>query len=48
MGTGRMLRQGRIDAPDALHHVIVRGIVRRKISTANSDRLDFPTLLGQV
>jgi hypothetical protein len=26
-----MLRKARIDAPGALHHVIVRGIERRKI-----------------
>jgi hypothetical protein len=27
---GRMPRQARIDAPGALHHIIVRGIERRR------------------
>jgi hypothetical protein len=43
-----MPRQARIDAPGALHHVIVRGIERRKIFKDNTDRLDFLMRLGKV
>ena len=43
-----MPRQARIDAPGALHHVIVRGIERRKIFKDNIDRRDFLTRLGKV
>lgn len=43
-----MPRKARIDAPGALHHVIVRGIERRKIFKDNIDRLDFLTRLGKV
>jgi putative transposase len=45
-----MPRRARIDAPDALHHVICRGIERRKIFREDSDRDDFlkrlETILG--
>jgi len=40
--------QARIDAPDALDHVIVRGIERRNIFKDDIDRLDFLTRLGKV
>jgi len=43
-----MPRKARIDAPGALHHIIVRGIERRKIFYNNSDRDDFLTRLGQI
>ena len=43
-----MPRQARIDAPGALHHVIVRGLERRKIFRDDVDRLDFLTRLGKV
>jgi len=43
-----MPRQARIDAPGALHHVIVRGIERRKIFKDKLDRFDFLTRLGKV
>jgi REP element-mobilizing transposase RayT len=43
-----MPRQARIDAPGALHHVIVRGIERRKIFKDNTDRLDFLMRLDKV
>lgn len=33
-----MPRKARIDAPGALHHVIFRGIERRKIFRDNKDR----------
>jgi len=33
-----MPRKARIDAPGALHHIIVRGIERRKIFYDDNDR----------
>ena len=36
-----MPRRARIDAPGALHHVICRGIERRRIFWEDSDRDDF-------
>ena len=36
-----MPRKARIDAPDALHHVIVRGIERGKIFRHVCDRKNF-------
>jgi REP element-mobilizing transposase RayT len=36
-----MPRQARIDAPGALHHIIARGIERRKIFYDEKDRDDF-------
>ena len=36
-----MPRQARIDAPGALHHVMVRGIERRRIFLGNQDRDNF-------
>jgi len=36
-----MPRQARIDAPGALHHIICRGIERRKIFLSDVDRDDF-------
>ncbi|ETR70102.1 MAG: hypothetical protein OMM_09067 [Candidatus Magnetoglobus multicellularis str. Araruama] len=36
-----MTRKARIDAPGALHHVIVRGIERTKIFRSNNDRKNF-------
>jgi REP element-mobilizing transposase RayT len=36
-----MARQARIDAPGALHHIIIRGIDRRVIFTDDRDREDF-------
>jgi putative transposase len=36
-----MPRQARIDAPGALHHIICRGIEKRKIFWDDSDRDDF-------
>jgi hypothetical protein len=37
----RMPRKARLDAPGALHHIIVRGIERRKIFRDDADRDDF-------
>jgi hypothetical protein len=41
-------RQGRIDAPGALHHVIIRGIERRSIFGRERDRDDFLTRLAPL
>jgi putative transposase len=43
-----MPRKARIDAPGALHHIIVRGIERRKIFKDNTDRNNFLDRLGKV
>lgn len=36
-----MLGQARIDAPDALHHIIIRGIERKAIFKDDLDRKNF-------
>ena len=36
-----MLRLARLDAPSVLHHVIIRGIERRKIFKDNKDKDNF-------
>jgi len=36
-----MPRKARIDAPGALHHIICRGIERKRIFYDNADRNDF-------
>jgi putative transposase len=43
-----MPRKARIDAPGALHHIIVRGIERRKIFEDDTDRFNFLDRLGKV
>jgi REP-associated tyrosine transposase len=43
-----MPRKARIDAPGALHHIIVRGIERRKIFEDDTDRVNFLDRLGKV
>jgi len=43
-----MPRKARIDAAGALHHIIVRGIERRKIFWDDEDRDSFVKRLGQV
>jgi putative transposase len=43
-----MPRQSRIDAPGALHHVMCRGIERRRIFRDNQDRRDFVDRLSGV
>jgi len=43
-----MPRKARIDAPGALHHVIVRGIERRKIFRSDYDRRNFLDRLGKL
>lgn len=43
-----MPRKARIDAPGALHHVIVRGIARRRIFDDDQDRSNFLDRLGDI
>jgi REP element-mobilizing transposase RayT len=43
-----MPRQARIDAPGALHHIIVRGIERKKIFKDDVDRDKFLERLGGI
>ena len=43
-----MPRQARIDTPGALHHIMVRGIERKKIFRDNKDRYDFLERLGKI
>ena len=43
-----MPRQSRIDAPGALHHIIVRGIERCKIFRDDDDRRDLIKRLGGI
>ena len=43
-----MPRKARIDAPGALHHVIVRGIERGKIFRAGYDHTNFLNRLGKL
>ena len=43
-----MPRKARIDAPGALHHIIVRGIERRNIFEDDTDRLNFLDRLGKI
>ena len=38
----------RLDAPGTLHHVIVRGIERRKIVDDDKDREDFVIRMGSI
>ena len=43
-----MRRQSRIDAPGALHHIIVRGIERQKLFESKADYGDFLKRLGLI
>ena len=43
-----MPRKARIDAPGALHHIIVRGIERRSIFTGDKYRDNFIERLGDI
>ncbi len=43
-----MPRGPRLDAPGTLHHVIVRGIEKRKIVDDDTDREDFVTRMGAI
>ena len=41
-----MPRQARLDAPGMLHHVIIRGIERKKMVSDDQDRQNFVARLG--
>lgn len=43
-----MLRQARLDAPGALHHVIIRGIEKRSIIDNQEDGEDLVSHMGQI
>jgi len=43
-----MPRQARIDAPGALHHIIIRGIERKAIFKDNEDRANFLKRLARI
>ena len=43
-----MPRKARIDAPGALHHIIIRGIERKAIFKDNTDRANFLKRLSQT
>ena len=43
-----MPRQARLDAPETLHHVMVRGLERRAIFRDNDDRMDFVARLADL
>ncbi len=43
-----MPRQARIDTPGSLHHIIIRGIERKKIFKDDKDRDDFLERLGNI
>jgi putative transposase len=43
-----MPRQARLDAPDTLHHVMVRGLERRVIFRDDTDREDFVARLATL
>jgi hypothetical protein len=42
-----MPRQARLDAPETLHHVMVRGIERTAVFRDDTDRADFMARLAQ-
>jgi len=43
-----MPRQARLDAPGVLHHIMIRGIERRKIFVNDRDRKDFLERLSKL
>ena len=43
-----MPRHARIDTPGALHHIIIRGIERRRIFSDDQDRDNFVERLGDI
>ena len=43
-----MLRKTRIDVPWALHHIIARGIARKKVFDDNADRDFFVGVKGSI
>ena len=43
-----MPRQARLDTPGTLHHVIIRGIEKKKIVSYDQDRQDFVARMGTI
>ena len=43
-----MSRRARIDAPGALHHIVIRGIERKAIFKEDTDREDFVERLSSL
>lgn len=43
-----MPRRARLDAPGTLHHVMVRGIERKRIITDDGDRKNFVDRMGDL
>ena len=43
-----MPRQARIDSPGALHHIIIRGIEKKRIFRDDEDRYNFIDRLGKI
>jgi REP element-mobilizing transposase RayT len=43
-----MPRKARLDAPGTLHHIIIRGIERKRIVSDDQDRLNFISRLGTI
>ena len=43
-----MPRKARIDAPGALHHIIIRGIEKKHIFRGNRDKNTFIARLGTI
>lgn len=43
-----MPRRARLDAPGTLHHVIIRGIEKRRIVTDVADRENFVKRFGEL
>ena len=43
-----MPRRARIDAPGALHHIVIRGIERKAIFKDDTDREDFIERLSRL
>jgi REP element-mobilizing transposase RayT len=43
-----MPRNSRIDAPGALHHIIIRGIERKAVFNESADRTNFIERLGRI
>ena len=43
-----MFRKARMDAPGALHHIIIRGIERKAILMDNADRANFVERIGRI
>lgn len=43
-----MPRQARLDAPDTLHHVIIRGIEKRRIVDDDADREEFVGRMSRI